>query len=151
MLDVFFTVDVEIWCDGWQNLDERFPGAFRSYVYGSTTKGRFGLPYMLDVLEEHGLAGVFFVEPLFSTRFGVEPLSEIVGLLRERRQEIQLHLHTEWVNESVRPLLKGVKGRRQHLRQFSLAEQTALISAGAKLIEQAGGVPISAFRAGTSR
>jgi hypothetical protein len=40
MLDVFFTVDVEIWCDGWRNLDARFPDAFRRYVYELTPRGK---------------------------------------------------------------------------------------------------------------
>ena len=109
MLDVFFSVDVEIWCDGWDNLDEKFPDAFRRYVYGPTARGNFGLPYTLQVLREHGLKGVFFVEPLFSTRFGSQPLEEIIGLIREGGQEIQLHLHPEWVNESVEPLLENIE------------------------------------------
>jgi len=45
------------------------------------------------------LRGVFFVEPVFSGRFGLEPLSEIVGLLQEGRQELRLNLHTEWMDE----------------------------------------------------
>ena len=112
MLDVFFSVDVEIWCDGWDNLDEKFPDAFRRYVYGQTARGNFGLPYTVQVLREHGLKGVFFVEPLFSTRFGSQPLEEIVGLIREGGQEIQLHLHPEWVDESVEPLLENINGKR---------------------------------------
>ena len=45
MLDVFLTVDVEVWCDGWDHIDKKFPGAFRKYIYGPTPKGEFGLPY----------------------------------------------------------------------------------------------------------
>lgn len=149
MLDVFFTVDVEIWCDGWLNIDERFPNAFRKYIYGPTSKGNFGLPYKLDVLTHHGLIGVFFVEPLFSTRFGGQPLAEIVGLIRESAQEVQLHLHTEWVDESKEPLLEGAHTKRQHLRYFSVEEQTILIAAGAKLLKKAGASDINAFRAGS--
>lgn len=149
MLDVFFTVDVEIWCDGWHNIDEKFPDAFRKYIYGPTAKGDFGLPYQLDVLNEHGLAGVFFIEPLFSTRFGDQPLAEIVGLVRESRQEIQLHLHTEWVDESRVPLLADVHAKRQHLRHYSMAEQTTLIAAGRELLERAGAGKANAFRAGS--
>ena len=149
MLNVFFTVDVEIWCDGWHQLDTKFPSAFRRYVYGHTSKGDYGLPYQLNVLKAHGLTGVFFVEPLFSTRFGSQPLEEIVGLLRESVQDIELHPHTEWVDESREPLLKNSGGKRQHLRYFLLREQTTLIAAGARLIKQAGGGSIMAFRAGS--
>lgn len=149
MLNVFLTVDVEIWCDGWSNLDAIFPDAFRKYVYGSTPKGDYGLPFTMSVLKEHGMTGVFFVEPLFSTRFGPQPLAEIVGLLRDASQEIQLHLHTEWVDESIEPLLEGINGKRQHLRYFSLEEQILLIEAGKRLLLEAGGGRVSAFRAGS--
>ncbi|MDQ3185431.1 MAG: polysaccharide deacetylase, partial [Pseudomonadota bacterium] len=106
------------------------------------------MPYQLDELREHGLTGVCFVEPLFSTRFGLGPLSEIIGLVRERGHEIQLHLHTEWVDEAIEPLLENITGKKQFLRYFSLPEQSILIDAGTKLIEAAGGPSVNAFRAG---
>jgi hypothetical protein len=149
MLDVFITVDVELWCDGWQDIDAKFKGAFQRYVYGSTPSGAYGLPYQLAVLGDHGLAAAFFVEPLFSARFGPAPLAEIVELITNAGQEVQLHLHTEWVDEALAPLIDDVRHKRQHLRYFSLAEQTRLISIGSRMLEEAGGGPISAFRAGS--
>ncbi len=149
MLDVFFTVDVEVWCDGWQDIDAKFPRAFERYVYGPTPTGQYGLPYQLAVLRDHGLNGVFFVEPLFSARFGADPLAEIVQVIRQGGQEIQLHLHTEWVDEALTPLLPGIKGKRQHLKHFSLEEQTLLIAAGKRLLAEAGVDAVSAFRAGS--
>lgn len=150
MLDVFFTVDVEIWCDGWHNIDEKFPSAFRKYITGDTLAGAYGVPYTLKVLSDHGLHGVFFVEPLFSARFGGQSLADIVGpILETNGPEVQLHLHTEWVDEARAPLLDTVRGKRQHLRYFSRAEQTRLVGAGADLLRQAGAVDINAFRAGS--
>lgn len=149
MLDVFFTVDVEIWCDGWRNIDEKFPDAYRKYIYGPTSNGDYGLPYQLDVLNDHGLKGVFFIEPLFSTRFGMQALTEIVGMVKEKAQEIQLHLHTEWVDESLEPLLPVVHAKRQHLRYFNKDEQSVLVGIGARLLNQAGEDSINAFRAGS--
>ena len=89
MLKVFLTVDVEIWCGGWDALDRNFPEAFRRYIYGPTGSGEYALPYLLALLETHGLDGVFFVEPLFAGCFGAAPLAEVVGLIRDKRQEIQ--------------------------------------------------------------
>ncbi len=146
MLNVFFTVDVEIWCGSWTDLEARFSEAFQRYIYGPD--GHFGLPYTLDVLAEHNLLGVFFVESLFATRFGLQPLAEIVGLLHERGHEVQLHLHPEWVDESRTPLLKNVNGKRRLLSSFSLAEQQILIAEGLTLLRQAGGQGVNAFRAG---
>lgn len=149
MLDVFFTADVEIWCDGWDDIDKKFPDAFRKYVIGPTSRGNFGLPYQLKVLSDHGLRGTFFVEPLFSTRFGSQALEEIVGLIRDGDQEIQLHLHPEWVDESIEPLIVNASQKRQHLFQYTLEEQIQLIEAGAALLSKAGAPEINAFRAGS--
>lgn len=150
MLDVFFTVDVEIWCDGWQGIDEKFPDAFRKYIVGETSGGAYGVPYTTKVLSDHGLRGVFFVEPLFSARFGAQPLADIVEpILEGSAHEIQLHLHTEWVDEARTPLLDNVRGKRQHLRYFNLDEQTRLVGAGARFLREAGAVDLQAFRAGS--
>ena len=149
VLDVFFTVDVEVWCDGWTDIDRQFQGAFRRYVYGHTPSGAFGLPYALDMLATHGLMGVFFIEPLFAARFGQEPLAEIVGLVEARKQEVQLHLHTEWVNEARKPLLANVSTRKRFLREFALEDQTTLLAAGISLLDPGRLKGVNAFRAGS--
>lgn len=149
MLNVFFTVDVEIWCSGWDNIDQKFPQAFDRYIYGKTSRGSYGLPFQTQLLKSHGLTGVFFVEPLFSTRFGQEPLSVIVNILNNANQEIQLHLHTEWVDEAIVPILPKVTSKRQHMRFFSLEEQIILIQKGLELLHETGAAPMSAFRAGS--
>lgn len=149
MLDIFLTCDTEVWCDDWNALDAQFPGAFQRYVYGRTPRGDFALPFQVRLLREHGLKGVFFVEPLFAACFGLDPLKEIVGLIKEGEQEIQLHLHTEWADEAVTPLLPDHTTKRQHLRYFSADEQAVLIAAGADLLHAAGGGRATAFRAGS--
>lgn len=148
MLKVFFTVDTEIWCGGWDNLDDRFPGAFQRYVYGPTSQGNYALPMTMEILNDHDLKGVFFVEPLFATRFGLAPLQELVELIQEAGQEIQLHLHTEWVDEAQDGSLFTIDTKRQNMRQFSQAEQSVLIGAGLNLLRSAGAASINAFRAG---
>lgn len=149
MLNVFVTVDVEIWCDGWNNIDKKFPHAFQQYIHGKTERGNFGLLHQAQILKERELKGVFFVEPLFSTRFGSEPLGEIVNILNTTQQEVQLHLHTEWVDESRTPLLPNVTRKRQYLRDFTQEEQTILIGTGLNLLHSAGAKPVNAFRAGS--
>src|SRR5436189_226672 len=96
---VLLTFDVEVWCNGWKDLDGQFATAFARYVYGRSQAGEFALPRTLDTLRRHGLHGVFFVEPLFAARFGVQYLTEIVQLIQDAGQEVQLHLHPEWTDE----------------------------------------------------
>jgi len=149
MLNVFFTIDVEVWCNGWQNIDEKFADAFDRYIHGNTQQGCYGLPYQFKVMNDHGLTSVCFVEPLFSARFGHEPLDEVVGLVNAAKHETQLHLHTEWVDEASTPLIEGVTGKRQHLRYFSSVEQVSLISSGLQMLARSGAPDVNAFRAGS--
>jgi len=148
MVNVMLSVDVEIWC-GWDRMDEMFPDAYRRYVYGPTRKGDHGLPLQLRMLADHGLRGVFFTEPLFSTRFGPGPLEELVGLIQQGGQEVQLHLHTEWLDESREPLLPTPqKGKRMFLHQYTADEQRTILREGVRLLRKAGVADPSAFRAG---
>ncbi len=148
-LNVLFTVDVEVWCDGWVDLDARFPAAFDDYVYGRTPGGEYGLRYQAELLRDHGLTGVFFVEPLFSGRFGAAPLAEIVGLLRERDQEVQLHLHTEWLDEWPTPLFDDSRGKTQYLFQLSADDQRRVVADGLARLTEAGADGVNCLRAGS--
>ncbi len=148
-MNVFLTFDIEVWCNGWDSLDAAFPASFERYVYGRSRHGAYALPATLEILQRHGLHGVFFVEPLFAARFGLEPLREIVTLIRAAGQEVQLHLHPEWTDEALEPLIPDCRRKRQHLSYYTLDEQTALIGHGRRLLEAAGSGPLSAFRAGS--
>jgi hypothetical protein len=145
---VFVTFDVEIWCGGWHDLDARFPAAFERYIYGRSSAGEFALPATLEILARHGLHGVFFVDPLFAARFGVRHLATIVDLIASAGQEIQLHLHPEWSDETSPPLVPRTAHKRPHLASYSLPDQTELIRRGLQLLGEAGCRPVSAFRAG---
>ena len=149
MMNVFLTFDIEIWCNGWDNLDQAFPRSFERYVYGHSVHGDFALPQTLAILNKNGLKGVFFVEPLFATRFGLQYLEVVIGLIRDAGHEIQLHLHPEWTDEAITPLIANCKTKRQHLTYYSLEEQTALIAHGLRLLQAAGSGPVCAFRSGS--
>ncbi|MFY7913428.1 MAG: hypothetical protein ACOVPA_02020, partial [Rubrivivax sp.] len=149
MLDVYITVDVEVWCEDWNRIDEQFPEAFHRYVYGPTPQGEFGLPFQLRLLNEYGLRACFFVEPLFSLRFGAQWLKKIVDLIQGAGQEVQLHLHPEWVDEITPPPVSTDGGKRPLLKQYPLADQITLIGLGKRLLEEAGVAQVSAFRAGS--
>lgn len=148
-MNVYLTFDIELWCNSWDDLDGRFPGAVKRYVYGRSAKGDYALPKTLEILDRHGLPGVFFVEPLFAARFGVEHLATIVDLIRHGDHDVELHLHPEWADE-LRPLpFPGATRKRQHLCYYSLEEQTILLRLGLDLLAQVGCRKINAFRAGS--
>ena len=148
-MKVLITFDVEVWCNSWETLEADFPGAFSRYVFGRSSKGDFALPKTLELLDRHGLHGVFFVEPLFAARFGVEHLATIVNLIRDAGQEIQLHLHPEWTDEARKPLLPNVTQKRQHLSYYNAEEQRELVRQGIRLMGEAGIDGLTAFRSGS--
>jgi hypothetical protein len=148
-MNVFLTFDIEVWCNGWNDLDAVFPGSFERYVYGHSTDGDYALPQTLAILKRYGLKGVFFVEPLFASRFGTHYLAIIVKLIRDAGHEIQLHLHPEWTDEAKEPIIENCATKRQHLSYYTLDEQTALIAHGKRMLAEAGSGPIIAFRSGS--
>ncbi len=148
-MNVYLTFDVEVWCNDWTQLDARFPASFDRYVYGRSARGSYALPQTLEILGRHGLRGVFFVEPLFSARFGAQYLATIVGMIRAAGQDVQLHLHPEWTDEIRPPLLADVSRKRQHLIHYSADEQTQLVAFGKRALETAGAGLVDAFRAGS--
>ena len=145
---VHLTFDVEVWCGGWDQLDASFPAAFERYVWGRSRSGDFALPRNLEILQRHQLKAVFFVEPLFSFRFGHAHLCTIVDLIRSSEQSVQLHLHPEWVDEIRPPLVSRCERKRQHLVDYTQSEQAALLNEGRAALERASGSPVTAFRSG---
>lgn len=148
-MKVHLTFDVEVWCNGWERLDQEFPAAFERYVRGRSAKGDYALPATLEILNRHRLRGVFFVEPLFAARFGEQHLAEIVRTIEAAGQQVQLHLHPEWVDEITPPPIVGVTRKRQYLSHYTRDEQTQLLRYGLDLMRRHAGAPVYAFRAGS--
>ena len=118
----------------------------RRDVYGLTTTGGYGLPYQMDVMDAHGLKAVFFLEGLFACETGPEPLREIVSMVRSRGHEVQLHIHTEWLQWIEPSILPGRFGN--NVKDFSEDEQVLLIGRALENLKGAGAPDVSAFRAG---
>src|SRR5262249_14847079 len=100
----------------------------------------------MDVLERHQLKGVFFVEALSACKVGPEPLRKLVRDIQDRGHEVQLHLHTEWLDWITEPILPGRRG--QNLKDFSEEEQVVLLRRGLENLRASGASYICAFRAG---
>ena len=153
MLNVFLTVDTEIWPFSrvWPEVPlastrSSLTPEIGFYIYGETDTGSFGVPFQLDCLKEHGLKATYFVESLFADVAGPKPLQEIVSLVQSKGQEVQLHAHTEWLGEIHDRALPN--GFRQHIRQFSQEEQAVIIGRAATNLREAGARDLCAFRAG---
>jgi hypothetical protein len=114
-------------------------------IYGVTTRGEFGLRFQLDLLNSFGLKAVFFVESLFASELPAR-LSEIVGLIRDKGQDVQLHLHPEWLQWMTDPPVRGKTS--QYLKDFTEDEQTLIVERALANLRDCSTDPICAFRAG---
>jgi hypothetical protein len=115
-------------------------------ILGRTSSGDYGLPFLLRSLGEHGLKAVFFTESLFASALGLAWLERVVSLVQSSRQEVQLHVHTEWLSDIAARELPPK--RRQNLKDFELTDQAAIIAHALANLRGAGATNVSAFRAG---
>ena len=146
MLNVLLTVDVEIWPTACAGNSDAVRAAMDQNIYGRTPTGDYGLPHQLALLQEHGLKATFLIESLFALAVGKEYLQEIVDMVVSAGQEVQLHLHTEWLSVLPDSPLPGQTGRNMH--DFSEDEQARLIEIGLENLADCGVTDVSAFRAG---
>lgn len=153
MLKVAITVDTEYWPEVHDWPERALPrplpdheDAYARDVLGRTSAGEYGVPYMLDTLDRHGLHGVFFIESMSASALGGTLLERCVRSVADAGHDVQLHVHTEWLAEAPLPGLQHAY--RQNLGDFSLDDQTEIIRAGAANLRAAGAPDVMALRAG---
>lgn len=157
-LRVFITVDTEAWPPKGRPVREHIAEAVRRDVFGVTPAGEFGIRRQMDVLDRHGLKAAYFVESLFASAAGIEPLAEVVAAIDSRGHDVQFHLHSEWNGRMETPLVPvpilAEKDRArgdlagQHLRHYGSEAQTILLAKGLTNLRDAGARSVRAFRAG---
>jgi hypothetical protein len=145
MTKVLYTVDTELS----PGLHQRGLSAlenFRISVMGEVADGAWGIGHQIARLNAHGLKGVFFVEALCARMFGPDVLKRIVDPILAGGHEVQLHIHTEWLQW----IEEDIVGRRrgEDIADFTQADQRRLLECGLDALEQAGAPRPIAFRAG---
>lgn len=117
-------------------------------IAGETANGAAaGIFYQMDVLDRYGLKATFFVDPMPTLVWGVEAVADVVGPIVERGHDVQLHLHSEWLEfaGAANPIA-GRTGR--DIKNFSLDDQCKLLDYAREALVAAGAPPPVAFRAG---
>lgn len=152
MLNVLLTVDTEHWPRGrWPSRPlprpyADYPRDYERDILGRTDTGDYGLPYLLNSLSRHDLKAVFFVESLHASTLCPDPLRRTVRMIRAAEQDIQLHVHTEWLSEITSCALPSPY--RQNMRDFNVSDQTRLIRVALRNLQAAGAPNVVALRAG---
>ncbi len=106
-----------------------------------------GLSYQLAELAQHDLKACFFVDPMPAMTFGIVPVRRMVETILAAGQEVQLHLHPNWL--TAREGDRGISHERFELFRYDLAEQIDLLGRATELLVEAGAPKPIAFRAGS--
>ncbi len=144
---VFITFDVECSMGGaWQDPALRPVPPARA-VWGDYDGRQLGLPLIVDILAQHGLAATFFVEAFMEDQGYPGTTDPICTYLLDRGQDVQLHIHPNHKHY-------GLKQRGQpfpftdQMADLEPEAQRALLAEGAERVERWTGRRPAAFRAG---
>ncbi|MGE4321636.1 MAG: hypothetical protein AB7E60_01245 [Sphingobium sp.] len=118
----------------------------RRSIWGEAGGRSYGIGWQMDQMDRYGVRGVFFLDPMPALVHGPDFLAPIVAAIVGRGHEVQMHIHTEWLAWARQSPVDGRQGR--NIGDFSLADQTVLLSLCKSLLEAAGAPAITAFRAG---
>lgn len=146
ILNFLYTVDVEVSPSLSKKVGTQ--ESYRRCIFGDTPRGSFGLPFQLDTLNQFGLKATFFVEPLFALGGHEDYLKEIIDLILSAGQDVQLHLHPEWLKVyglTIQPE-NGLSGA--NMSDYSAINQRHIIDMGLEAFKRCHIDGITAFRAG---
>ena len=147
MLPVLITIDTEYSSGLYaRGLGSDWRANFDRTIACRTDDQEAGIFYQMDVLDRHGLTGVFFVDPMPALVWGQEAVDAVVQPIIARGHDVQLHMHPEWLAFAPDNPLNGRTGG--NIKDFSLDDQTRLIALGAEILVRAGAPRPIAFRAG---
>jgi hypothetical protein len=153
MLNVHITIDTECSMGGALDDPSVVPVTPERGVLGQISDQFYGTPLIMDVLEESGLKGTFFVEAFSAYNVGEAELARTYRQIVDRGHSAQLHLHP--IHYYYWQLTRGVISRKQVVppRSDILAthpreQQRALLQEGIRLFEKLIGRKPDGFRAG---
>lgn len=121
---------------------------FARSIACSSGEEEAGVGYTLQKLAETGQKAVFFVDPMPALVWGVGAVEDIVAPILEAGQDVQLHLHTEWLASAGENHPLASRRTGQNLYDFPFEEQLQLLEYARKTLMAAGAPAPVAFRAG---
>ncbi|WAT18801.1 hypothetical protein OZN62_04320 [Aurantiacibacter sp. MUD11] len=148
MVSLYVTIDTE-YESGFtakRGPDSRAANFDRT-IRGLTPDGEVGIFHQMDVFDAHGLKGVFFVDPMPALLWGTGAVADVVEPILQRGHDVQLHLHTEWLDIAGERNPLGTY-RGPNIKDYGYDEQCELLGLARQLLMDAGAPSPIAFRAG---
>jgi hypothetical protein len=146
-LRIYITVDTETSMGGAWTNSAYSPLPLSGPVFGECGAKFYGIPLIMDILEEYGFRATFFTEVFCGHVLGHAQVEKVLRLIGDRGHDPQLHLHP--IYRFYRDALAG-RPRREIDLMFQLpeSEQHDLIGEGVALFRKLTGVSPRAYRAG---
>ncbi|MDE1918862.1 MAG: polysaccharide deacetylase family protein [Sphingomonadales bacterium] len=120
---------------------------FARSIACTTPSGSVGVDYQMDVFDRHGLKAVFFVDPMPALVWGTAAIEDVVGPIVARGHDVQLHIHTEWLELAGGANPLGAR-TGTNIKDFTWEEQCLLLDHARATLVAAGAPSPVAFRAG---
>ncbi len=140
--NVLLTIDVEFSIGGHFQFPTNKPVPADRIIYCKINGKEYGINLIMDILDDYGMKGIFFVETESRFYFGESVVADIANHIQSRGHEVQLHTHPNF-----RTFIDG-KVKLDDMRKYSLSEQTQIINDGRTFLQTHGINNISAHRSG---
>lgn len=144
---VYITFDVECSMGGAWGDPRLKPVTPSRAIWGEYGDQKLGIPLVVDILKEHGLAATFFVDA-FTEDQGFEGLTEpVCSYLLDQGQDVQLHIHPNKKHYKMK--MQGLDHPfADNIADLPPESQLALLQEGSERLQRWTGNPTAAFRAG---
>ena len=113
---------------------------------GCGDAGGVGIAHQMSLMDQAGIRGTFFVDPMPALVWGQGAIDRVVEPILRAGHDVQLHCHTEWLALAPGNGLSEATGR--NIKDFPLADQQRILAYGIARLEAAGAPRPVAFRAG---
>jgi hypothetical protein len=127
MTQIYITIDTEYSAGLYKRApDSSHRSNFDLSIAGKTPKGDVGIEFQMDVFDRHGLKAVFFVDPMPALVWGTQAITDIVRPIIDRGHDVQLHVHTEWLEYAG---ANNPVGNRVglNIKDFNIGDQSILL------------------------
>jgi len=130
---IIITIDTEV-----GEKAKHVKDGFEKFILGKISSYYYGVPKIVEILDRFGFKAEFFVDVYEYKFFGEEKYKNLCSFLHEKGHGVQLHTHPSYAYDP----------NRINMYEYSLEEQSKIISEGKELIEKWIGKSPIAHRAG---
>ena len=74
-------------------------------ILGQTEKGRYGIEYIMDILDEFDVKALFFVDFAEAWDYGEEKVRNVVDIIKKRGHHVGVHIHPDHMADNKRLFL----------------------------------------------